>query len=129
MRFRGVICGLLLALPLPGAAQTMPAPPRSVRDSAYAVHQLFRNHRTAAEGAFATGAVGVVGLVLGATQDKHELISINALIMTVSTVVGLRQATRYSPDRERLIVREYEQGWPLPAEVRRRLKRKHFRAR
>jgi hypothetical protein len=128
MRFCVFIGGLLLAaLPGLGAAQ-ITSPPRPVRDSAFAVHQLFKKHRHAAEGALGTGAASIVGMISGSARGEHELVGVNALVTVVSTVLGLRQAFRYSPEREHLIVRQYEQGWPLPPEVRRRLKPKYFRA-
>ena len=128
MRFTGFIGGLLLAaLPLPGAAQTAPLP-RPAHDSAYAVHQLFRKHRRAAEADLAFGAVGVAALVYGSTHKQPGWFGPNALIGLVSTALGLRQALRYGEDRESFILRQYEQGWPLPAEVRRRLRPKYFRA-
>ena len=127
MRFIALVGGLLLALPLPGAAQTVP-PPRPVLDSAAAVHRLFKQHRRSAETDLAFGAVGLVGLVYGSTHGQPDLLGPNALIGLVSTALGLRQAFRYGEGRESFIVRQYEQGWPLPADVRRRLRPKHFRA-
>ena len=132
MRFSNFMGGLLLAaLPNLGVAQTMPPPPlpRPVRDSAFAVHQLFKKHRHAAEGALGTGAASIVGLISSAARGEQELVGMNALVTVVATVVGLRQALRYGPDREQLIVRQYEQGWPLPPEVRQRLKPKYFQGR
>lgn len=129
MRFTGFIGGLLLvALPWRGAAQTTLPLPRPVRDSAFAVHQLFRKHRHSAEGALGTGAASIVGMVSSSARGEYELVGINALVTVVTTVVGLRQAFRYSSDREGLIVRQYEQGWALPADIRRRLRDKFFRA-
>lgn len=129
MRFTGFIGGLLLGLPLSGAAQTPPSPlPRPVRDSAFAVHQLFEKHRHAAEGALGTGAASIVGMVTSAARGEREIMSVNALVTVAATVVGLRQALRYGSDREQLIVRQYEQGWPLPPEVRQRLKPRFFQA-
>ena len=119
---------LLLGLPLPGTAQTTPPLPRSVRDSAFAVHQLFKKHRHAAEGALGTGAASIVGMVSSSARGEHELVGVNALVTVVATVVGLRQALRFGSDREQLILRQYAQGWPLPPEVRRRLRDKYFRA-
>ncbi|MDQ2772620.1 MAG: hypothetical protein M3Y54_19205 [Bacteroidota bacterium] len=128
MRFIGFIGGLLLAaLPLPGTAQTAP-PPRPVLDSAAAVQRLFKQHRRSAETDLAFGAVGLVGLVYGATHSQPALLGPNALIGLVSTALGLRQTFRYGEGRESFILRQYEQGWPLPADVRRRLRPKYFRA-
>lgn len=129
MRFTGFIGGLLLAaLPGIGAAQIL-APLLPVRDSAFAVHQLFKKHRHSAEGALGTGAASIVGMLSSSARGESELVGVNAVVTLVSTVVGLRQALRYGSDREHLIVQQYEQGWPLPAEVRRRLRSKYFRAR
>lgn len=127
MRFVGFIGGLLVALPGLGAAQMLPAAPRPVRDSAFAVHQLFKKHRHAAEGALGTGAASIVGMISSSVRGEHELVGLNALATVVSTVVGLRLALRYASDREQLTVQQYEQGWPLPPDVRRRLKPKYFR--
>jgi hypothetical protein len=123
MLFRLVCGGLLLSSSLL-RAQSGPVP----RDSAFAVHQLFRKHRHAAEGALGTGAASIVGLASSSVRGEPGLVGLNALVTAVSTVVGLRQAFRYGSDREQLIVTRYEQGWPLPPEVRRRLKNKYFRA-
>ena len=119
---------LLAALPKLGMAQPIAPPLHPVRDSAFAVHQLFKKHRHAAEGALGTGAASIVGIVSSSARGERELLGVNALVTLVSTVVGLRQALRYGSDREQLIVRQYEQGWMLPAEIRRRLKPKYFRA-
>ena len=128
MRLPGFIGGLLLAaLPLPGAAQTAP-PPRPARDSAYAVHQLFRQHRRSAEGVLGLGTASIADLVFSAARGRSGGASVNVLLTVACATLGLREGLRYGPDREGSIVRQYEQGWPLPAEVRRRLRPKHFRA-
>jgi hypothetical protein len=121
MWFRSLFCLLLNASLL--HAQTAPA-----GDSAYAVHQLFRKHRHGAEGALGSGAASIVGMATSSAQGDRTMVGVNALATVVATVVGLRQAFRYGTAREQLIVRQYEQGWPLPPEVRRRLKAKYFRA-
>lgn len=129
MRFTGFNGGLLLAaLPLLGVAQPAPPLPRPVRDSAFAVHQLFKKDRHSAEGALGTGAASIVGMISSSARGEYALVGVNALVTVVSTAVGLRQAFRFGSDREQLIVRQYEQGWPLPGDVRRRLRAKHFRA-
>lgn len=128
MHFTVFVGGLLLALPKMGVAQTIPPAPRPARDSAFAVHQLFKKHRHAAEGALGTGAASIVGMLTSSARGEKELIGVNVLITVVATVVGMRQALRYSTDREQLLVRQYEQGWPLPPKVRGRLKPKYFRA-
>jgi len=89
------------------------------RDTAFAVHKLFVQRRhgsdallaTAGEMAASTTAAGVVsGLVAGAAP----------------AAVGFSQATRFSAEREAAILSSYASGWPIPADVRRKLRRKHF---
>ena len=119
MRFAVFTVAQLAALPRPSAAQLTLPLPRPVRDSACAVHQLFKKHRPAAEGALGIGAASIVGMVTCSTRGEREMVGMNALITAVATVVGLRQARRYGTGREQLIVRQCKQGWPLPPEVRR----------
>ena len=127
MRFTGFIGGLLLThLPYLSAAQTTDA--RPVRDSAFAVHQLFKKHRHAAEGALGTGAASIVGMVASSARGEREMVGVNALVTVVATAIGLRQAFRYSLEHEGFVLRQYEEGWPLPADVRLRLRAKYFRA-
>ena len=128
MRFTGFIGGLVLAaLPWCGAAQTTSSP-RPVRDSAFAVHQLFRQHRRSAEGTLGLGAASIADLFISSARGHSGVASINVLITVACTALGLQQAFRYGEGRENFIVQQYEQGWPLPAEVRRRLRPKYFRA-
>jgi hypothetical protein len=127
MRFTVFNSGLLLALPGHGQAPIIPT--RPVCDSAFAVHQLFSQRRLVAEVALGSGAVGIVAIVTGAARRETAVGSVNILMTVVSAAMGLRQALRYSPKREEFIVQQYERGWPLPSEVRRRLKAKYFRGR
>jgi hypothetical protein len=128
IRFIGFVGGLVLALPGRGAAQPAFPPTRPVRDSAFAVHQLFKKHRHSAEGALGTGAASIVGMASSSAQHQQVLVEVNALVTVVSLVVGLRQAFRYSSEREHLIVQQYERGWPLPPAIRIRLKPKYFKS-
>lgn len=126
MPVRLLLCCLLLnALPL--RAQEAPAP-RPVRDSAYAVHQLFREHRQKAASGLSLGLAGLTGAGFAAAQKRPGLSGGLLLVTAVFTVLDARALTRYNESREGLVVRRYEQGWPLPPEVRQRLKAKYFRA-
>lgn len=89
------------------------------RDTAFAVHKLFLQRRhgsdallaTAGEMASSTTVTGAVsGLVAG----------------TAPAAIGLTQAARFSAEREAAILSSYANGWPIPADVRRKLRRKHF---
>jgi hypothetical protein len=89
------------------------------RDTAFAVHKLFVQRRHGGDALLATGAemaasttvAGALGgLVAGA----------------VPAAVGFSQAARYSAARENAILSNYANGWPIPADVRRKLRRKHF---
>jgi hypothetical protein len=123
---RPLLCGLLLNAPAL-RAQEGPAP-RPVRDSAYAVHQLFREHRRKAASGLSVGLAGLAGAGFAAAQKRPGLSGGLLLVTAAFTVLDGRQLSRYGESREGLVVRQYEQGWPLPPDVRRRLKAKYFRA-
>ncbi|MEJ7661521.1 MAG: hypothetical protein WKG07_19005 [Hymenobacter sp.] len=42
-------------------------------------------------------------------------------------MVGVLQSCRYSVEREKDIIRHYSEGRLIPADVRRKLRRKYFR--
>lgn len=126
MVFRLLCCCLLLSSSLLHA-QTSPVP-RPVRDSAYAVHNLFRDRRHRALEGGSLGLAGISGAVFAAV-NKQPGLSGGLLLLTIGfTVLDVRQLSRFSESREALVTTRYEQGWPLPPEVRRRLKAKYFRA-
>ena len=83
------------------------------RDTAFAVHKLFLQRRhgsdawlaTAGEMVASTTVAGVAsGLVLGAAP----------------AAVGFSQANRFSAAREAAILSSYANGWPIPADVRKK---------
>ena len=89
------------------------------RDTAFAVHKLFVQRRhgsdallaSAGEMAASTTMAGAVsGLVVGAAP----------------AAVGLSQSARFSTEREAAILSSYANGWPIPADIRHKLRRKHF---
>jgi hypothetical protein len=106
------MAALLLAAPCAGLAQG--------RDTAFAVHKLFmekrgRGERTAGAGAsLATEAETLRGIITG------------SLVGAAPVALGLNQAGRYSSEREQDILSSYASGTPIPADVRRALRRKYF---
>jgi hypothetical protein len=103
---------LLLAAPCAGLAQG--------HDTAFAVHKLFvqkrgRGERTAGAGAsLATEAETLRGAITG------------SLVGAAPVALGLSQAGRYSSEREQDILSGYASGIPIPADIRRALRRKYF---
>ena len=113
--------GLLLLLALPGFGQG--------RDSVFAVHKLFREKRAAGEGlqAGATREASNARYVqrhgtLPTPQQARE----NAVGNTVFTTAGVLKASRYSVENEAEVLKLYAGGWGLPADIRRKLRRKYF---
>lgn len=100
---------------------------RPIRDSAYAVHNLFRQRRNNGLGAAGYGFAGLAGTVFAATRGQGSIASFLTFNTLASTVVAVRQYNRYSESREAGVVQRYEQGWPLPTDIRRRLRAKYFR--
>ncbi len=120
-----LLCCLLLPFHLSRAQG--PPPPRPAGDSAYAVHNLFRERRQKAASGLSLGLAGLTGAGLAAYKQPG-LAGGGLLVTTIFTVFDVRQLRRYDESREGLVVRQYEQGWPLPPDIRRRLKAKYFRA-
>ena len=104
--------GLLLASAGPTRAQG--------RDTAFAVHKLFARKRGHGEQAAAAG----VSLVTDA-QTLRGAIG-GGLVGAVPVVLGSRQAGRYSTQREQEVLARYAAGFPVPADVRRQLRRECF---
>lgn len=100
-----------------------------VPDSALAVHKLFHQRRGSGYGWAATGLRMAFDEGVGwqsvdrPTKDK---VTAAAFWGGVPFVLGIRQALRFSAEREATIVAQYAQGRPIPADVRRKLRRKHF---
>lgn len=89
------------------------------RDTAFAVHKLFVQRRHGADALLATaggmaGSTTVTGAVSGLVAGAAP------------AAVGFAKSARYSAQREADILSSYANGWPIPADVRRKLRRKHF---
>ncbi|MDO7852392.1 hypothetical protein [Hymenobacter convexus] len=98
-----------------------------VRDSAYAVHNLFRQRRGNALSEAGYGLAGLAGTAFAASRGQGAVAGLFTLNALVSSVLAIHHLGRYSESREAGVVRQYEQGWPLPADIRKRLKIKYFR--
>ncbi|MDO7847756.1 hypothetical protein Q5H92_15415 [Hymenobacter sp. M29] len=118
------ILPFLLLLPATLRAQS----PGPVRDSAYAVHNLFRQRRGNALSEAGYGFAGLAGTAFAVSRGQGAVAGLLTLNALVSSVLAVRNLRRYSESREAGVVQQYEQGWPLPADVRKRLKIKYFRA-
>lgn len=97
------------------------------RDTVFAVHKLFREKRASGEGLQAAGNKATtdakyVGHAAPTAQEARQ----NALGNTVFTTVGVLQSSRYSVENEAEVLKRYSEGWGLPPDIRRKLRRKHF---
>jgi hypothetical protein len=114
----------LLILTLPALGQG--------RDTVFAVHKLFAQKRASGEGLTASGATVGAGTAVGSPlyttpQVGGGDVAVAALAGGVPAALGLLQMGRYSPQREADVLKLYAEGWGLPPDIRRKLRRKHFR--
>ncbi|MBD2720994.1 hypothetical protein [Hymenobacter armeniacus] len=114
---------LLVGFSMPGLAQG--------RDTVFAVHKLFREKRGSGEGWTATGLTATAGTAVGnplyaAPQPNGSDVASAAVLGGVPLAVGLLQLGRYSPAREAEVLKLYAEGWGLPRDIRRKLRRRHF---
>ncbi|WP_310390929.1 hypothetical protein [Hymenobacter sp.] len=113
---------MLTSCALPGFSQG--------RDTALAVHKLFVQRRGGGEGWAATGLGTAVDESVGkrsSTDKTHSNVASAAFYGGVPLALGMRQAIRFSEEREAFILKQYAEGWSIPPDIRRKLKRKHFR--
>ncbi|AIZ64632.1 hypothetical protein PK28_14890 [Hymenobacter sp. DG25B] len=120
MKQYGLVC-LLLFCGLPGFGQG--------RDTVFAVHKLFAQKRGSGAGWVATGAEVAYDESVGwrAIGSKSEKATAAIVHGGVPTVVGTWQMLRFSAEREAAVIKGYQEGWSIPADIRSRLRRKHFR--
>jgi hypothetical protein len=114
----------LLFLALPALGQG--------RDTVFAVHKLFAQKRASGEGIAAGGATVGAGAAVGsplytAPQVTGPDVATAAVMGAVPAALGLLQMGRYSPQREAEVLKLYAEGWGLPPDIRRKLRREHFR--
>ena len=100
------------------------------RDTVFAVQKLFREKRGAAAGYSAAAASTVAPARYAAqrpdgrptAQETRQ----DLLAGATFGAVGLVKSERYSAGREAAIIEGYALGNPIPADIRRKLRRKHF---
>ncbi|GAB3578629.1 hypothetical protein [Hymenobacter daeguensis] len=110
-----------MALALPGFSQG--------RDTVFAVHKLFREQR-GSSAAYAAAADTAFSHRRYARRPDGRPTAQEARQDTLAgagfATVGQLKASRYSPEREAAIIEGYALGNPIPADIRRKLRRKHF---
>jgi hypothetical protein len=99
------------------------------RDTVLAIHHLFKQKRGSGDAWAATGASVAVDESVGwrAIRSSSENVTAAVVYGGVPLVVGILQAQRFSAERERYILQCYAQGAAIPFDIRRKLRRKHFR--
>ena len=101
------------------------------RDTVFAVHKLFKEKRASSNGWSAASTDATSPAKYGARQaEGHptpQEARQDALAGAAFGTVGLLKGNRYSPEREAEVLKGYAEGWGLPPDVRRKLKRKHFK--
>ncbi len=117
-----LLIGLLLAgVPTLGLGQG--------RDTVFAVRKLFREKRGTADGLLTAGAAVAAGPQYAQRPDGRPTAQEarqDALARAAFAGTGAAKGTRYSTENEAFIIRSYEAGNPLPADIRRKLRRRHF---
>jgi hypothetical protein len=118
---------------VPAATQSAAAAVASTAapDSALAVGNLFRQRRT---GGWIWTAIGGISTIRTAVASSHPDVGGNAGGKVLGVValggipvgVGISKLARFSYAREEEILKNYQEGKPLPRYIRRRLKPKHF---
>ncbi len=112
---------VLLPVALPGFGQG--------RDTVFAVHKLFRQKRGGADATTAAGLSAASGSTVGATRYVPQPADVASALVAgaVPTALGLVGQFRYSAQREAEVLKLYAEGWGLPPDIRRKLRRKYFR--
>jgi hypothetical protein len=120
MKQYGLVC-LCVILSLPSSGQG--------RDTVLAVHKLFAQKRGSGAGWVAAGEKVAHEESAGwrAIRSKSENMTTAAVNGGVPMLMGVLQMVRFSSEREAAVVKSYQEGWSIPADIRRRLRRKHFR--
>ena len=116
-----LLAGGLLEAALPGFSQG--------RDTVFAVRKLFREKRGTAGGLLDAGAGIAAGTQYAQRPDRRPTAQEargDALASAAFAGTGAFKGARYSVENEEYIIRNYEAGNPIPADVRRKLRRKYF---
>jgi hypothetical protein len=116
-----LLLGGLLGAALPGFAQG--------RDTVFAVRKLFREKRGTADGLLDAGTSIASRTQYAQRPDGRPTAQEarqDALAAAAFAGTGAAKGSRYSAENEEFLVRSYQAGNPIPADIRRKLKRKYF---
>ncbi|AYA37373.1 hypothetical protein D3Y59_10110 [Hymenobacter oligotrophus] len=140
MRKQILVAGLLVLSAAGASAQTnpslpeKPAPPieaapqvAAKNDSVQAVQTLFRKRRN---GGTVFTAIGSLVLLRGvlASGDASG-VAVSGAVAAPFLAVGIGKLARFGSKKEDAYIKQYQQGKPLPAYIRKRLRPEYFRAR
>jgi hypothetical protein len=87
------------------------------RDTVLAVHKLFKQQRPKGYEVATAGA----GLLIQPSASVTERIAVATASGTSYALLEALQNRRFQVEREALILQQYAQGIPIPADIRRRL--------
>lgn len=87
------------------------------RDTVLAIHKLFKQQRPKGYEIATAGA----GPLIQSSGSVPERIAVAIASGTSYALVGALQNRRFNVEREALILQQYAQGIPIPADIRRRL--------
>ena len=120
---------LLAALGCSRFASAQSAVPKLGRDTVFAVHKLFREKRASGNGLLAAGdsaASSTKYVQQSANRSTRVEKRPDALGSAAFFGVGALKTSRYSVENEASVLKLYAEGWGLPPDIRRKLRRKHF---
>jgi hypothetical protein len=117
---RKILICLLISIALPSYSQG--------RDTVFAIHKLFQQRRGGGTTWAATGLETAYDESLGwrsirSTSENAHAAAFNG---GIPFLLGMRQMQHFSINRERAIIKRYNEGWSIPRDIRRKLRRKHF---
>ena len=99
------------------------------RDTAFAVHKLFSQKRHSSESLQSfpdSSASKAYRAQRAGSPLTGQEIRQNALGNTAFTIAGMVKGATYSAEEEAYVLRLYAAGQPIPAAIRKKLRRKHF---
>ena len=120
---------LLAALGCSRFALAQSVVPKLGRDTVFAVHKLFREKRASGNGLLAAGdsaASNTKYVQQSANRSARVEKRPDALGSAAFFGAGVLKTSRYSVENETSVLKLYAEGWGLPPDIRRKLRRKHF---
>lgn len=128
MKKHVLVLSLFLCMGAGACAQQVAASPAIIApaDSVEAIERLFRSRRT---GSTILGIPSGYFLGYGAvaTAQGVDQAPLTLGIGVVLSAVTIAKSVRFSKQREEEIITNYQQGKPIPKNIKRRLRRKHFK--